>query len=657
MKKYLSCLLAFLWCAALHGQNIDSLLKAMSGAKEDTNKVELLQELGNYYRVEENDVNTAKKYFAQSGQLSRHLNYSTGVYEYLREYSGLMITQDLYDSVLYYAEQMQALAIRENNTQQLALGTFDIGVGYGGKEQYDTSMQYFLKALSYFEATKDYNHIAKCYNALLGDCIATRQLDKAVEYGEKAIELCRQYAPRNVANPMSNLALVYTDMQQYDKAISLLKEALSIWKKNHDEPDELIVSVNLTDVYLKRKIKDQQVKELIDRTLFLAKKLEDWESLAEGFHHAGFYALLHQQYNKARAYADSSFAVVPATNKALKKDGYALLAKIAYANHDFEKGVYYDNKADSIQDASNTADINRSMVEMQTKYETGKKETLIKQLNAEKKVQQLLSQRRIVGLWILAGIVTLMIGIGRLWYRNAQRKQKLMNTEQQLLQQKITALEQEKQLLAAQWLLQGQAEERNRIAKDLHDGLGGLLSGVKLQLGAMKGNLILTEENGTLFNRALNRLDESISEMRRVAHNMMPEALIKLGLEQALQDYCDNINESQLLKINTVFMGLDKRLDESAEVILYRIVQELVNNIIKHSGATEMLVQVIRDHQTLNITVEDNGKGFDTEAQGATNGVGLQNIRSRVNYLRGKLDIQSKQGKGTSVYVECEIND
>lgn len=181
------------------------------------------------------------------------------------------------------------------------------------------------------------------------------------------------------------------------------------------------------------------------------------------------------------------------------------------------------------------------------------------------------------------------------------------------------------------------------------------MSGVKLQLGAMKGNLILTEENGTAFNRVLNNLEESIAEMRRVAHNMMPETLLKFGLPQALQDYSNGLSQQQDFTIRCEFIGMEKRLDNSTEVVIYRIVQELLNNAVKHSGATAILVQIMRhDEERLNITVEDNGKGFDPNVAGEST-AGLRNIRSRVKYLNGKIDIQSEPGNGASIYIECEI--
>lgn len=273
------------------------------------------------------------------------------------------------------------------------------------------------------------------------------------------------------------------------------------------------------------------------------------------------------------------------------------------------------------------------------KYETASKEQQLKLQQATIRQQQTWNL-------ILGGSAVALLLIGLLLYRNYNQKRKLQ-------QQQIAELEKEKLLLATQSILKGQEEERSRMAKDLHDGLGGLLSGVKLQLGAMKGNLILSEEHARVFNNALGKLDESISEMRRVAHNMMPEALMKLGLQQALQDYCEGLSEGQSFKINTEFHGLEQRMTPSTEVVVYRIVQELLNNAVKHSGASVILAQVMRQENGLSITVEDNGRGFNKEE--VIQGTGLKNIRSRVDYLQGQLDIQSVPGKGTSVHIECTI--
>lgn len=310
---------------------------------------------------------------------------------------------------------------------------------------------------------------------------------------------------------------------------------------------------------------------------------------------------------------------------------------------DYKKALKYYKEYKEITDSASSEQNKQYASRLEVEYGTAKKEA---QINLQ---QAAIKQKNTLN-YILIGSAAALLIISLLSYRNYRSKQKLQ-------QQRISELEKEKQLLATQALLKGQEDERSRLARDLHDGLGGLLSGVKLQLGAMKGNLVMTEDNARVFNIALNKLDESINEMRRVAHNMMPEALLNLGLAQALQDYCDGLSESQQFVINCQLYGLDQRMSPSSEVVVYRIVQELLNNAVKHAGATTILAQVMRQDNRLTITVEDNGKGFDKEQLDILQTAGLRNIQSRVHYLRGQMDIQSAPGKGTSVHIECTIEN
>jgi len=212
--------------------------------------------------------------------------------------------------------------------------------------------------------------------------------------------------------------------------------------------------------------------------------------------------------------------------------------------------------------------------------------------------------------------------------------------------------EKEKQLVALTSIMQGQEAERARIAKDLHDGLGGMLSGIKLNVSAMKDNITVPGQNAGFFNKFISQLDSAIAEMRRVAHNMMPEALLKFGLNEAIKDYCDGINESKSVKIKFTQLGITQPLEKSVEVILYRIIQELTNNAIKHADAKNIFIQLSENENILNLTIEDDGKGFDKNQLKIIKGTGLQNVQSRVDYLKGTWNIESEIGKGTSIIIE-----
>ena len=221
---------------------------------------------------------------------------------------------------------------------------------------------------------------------------------------------------------------------------------------------------------------------------------------------------------------------------------------------------------------------------------------------------------------------------------------------------RIIMHENEKQLLALTSILQGQEEERSRIAKDLHDGLGGLLSSVKLNLSALKGNMNLPGKDASLFAKSITQLDVAIAEMRRVAHNMMPEALLKFGLKEAIQDYCESINESNIIKIKFTCLSLNNRLEKTTELSLYRIIQELTNNAIKHAAAKNIFVQLAKNDSSITLTVEDDGKGFDTAGLTKIKNAGLQNVQARVDYLKGIMTIESTIGNGSSVNIEIHIS-
>jgi signal transduction histidine kinase len=172
----------------------------------------------------------------------------------------------------------------------------------------------------------------------------------------------------------------------------------------------------------------------------------------------------------------------------------------------------------------------------------------------------------------------------------------------------------------------------------------------------MKGNLIMTPENHQAFERSMDMLDSSIKEMRRVAHNMMPEALVKFGLDTALKDFCNDINQSGALRVNYQSIGLENAvIDQTTAITLYRIVQELLNNTMKHAAARNVIVQVSKTDNVLSVTVEDDGKGFDTSILKQSKGIGWSNIQNRVEFLKGKLDVNSQKEKGTSVLIELAI--
>lgn len=282
-------------------------------------------------------------------------------------------------------------------------------------------------------------------------------------------------------------------------------------------------------------------------------------------------------------------------------------------------------------------------------FESAQKEKEIASLAERNKVQELqIRQKNILNYVLLGGALTLLV-ISLLSYRNYSHKQKLQ-------QQRINELETEKILAATEAVLKGEELERTRLAKDLHDGLGGMLSGIKYSLTSTRETLVLSPENAQAFERSMDMLDSSIQEMHRIAHNMMPETLVKFGLDAALRDFCNSITRSGAMNMQYQSINMDGvAIDQTTAITLYRVVQELINNAMKHASASKVIVQISKTENLLTLEVEDDGSGFNTNMIGRAQGIGWKNIQNRVEFLKGTLDVHSEAGKGTSVHIELNV--
>jgi signal transduction histidine kinase len=336
------------------------------------------------------------------------------------------------------------------------------------------------------------------------------------------------------------------------------------------------------------------------------------------------------------------------------KEIYKTRADIEQHTGNYKLSGEYFLKTLIVSDSLFKTETSEKVAGLEAQYQNEKKQKEIVRLEKDQQIQSISLKQKSTLNYFLTGAVAALMIVGFLGYRNTRHRHRLSRQQDELQQHRISELEKDKQLVAVDSMLKGQEEERSRLAKDLHDGLGGLLSGVKFSLSNMKDNLIITPDNMAVFERSLDMIDTSIKELRRVAHNMMPEMLTKFGLDEALKEYCNSINATNLLAVKYQSIGMDTRIEKSSEIIIYRIVQELLNNILKHAAATEAMVQLLKEEGRFNVIVEDNGKGFDA-ALLHNKGAGLTSIQSRVNYLKGQIDIHSEPGKGTLVNMEFKL--
>jgi len=284
--------------------------------------------------------------------------------------------------------------------------------------------------------------------------------------------------------------------------------------------------------------------------------------------------------------------------------------------------------------------VNPAWEHLKTQYE---KEQLKTRL-LEEQVDNQAKENQVNLLLSSTAILLAILVIGFLVYQNRIKANHLLLTE----------AKQEQQFVAMRAMLEGQEKERARIARDLHDGLGNLLSTLKVNIGSLQPNFVDTYSEGIYFKTS-EMIDQACTEVRNLAHEMMPEALKRLGLKKALEDLVVKMDSSYDFDVHFHLYGQEQELDNNTNAMLFRMVQELFTNIVKYADAKEVLLQMTFSEDWLNLTIEDDGKGFDLENLSNEGGMGLKSIAFRAEYVGGEYEIDTRPGMGTSVSINVPL--
>lgn len=495
-----------------------------------------------------------------------------------------------------------------------------IGTIYYYQEIFEKSFTYYSRALEQYEKEQDTLNIAKV-NSHLGSLFSSREFcetrttrqkredfNQAIKYFEKSVLLSTKLGNREmIINVYENIARVYNKMLLSEKALTYVKEAEKYYRD-----------------------------------------IKNTESLTNTLHILGVTYFKLKRYNESIKCFNESLAIGTANNSL---EGvqflYESMAQTYAAAEDYKNANEYYIKYMTVKDSVNNQQKAKELFELETRYESEKKENEIIKLTALKHEKNLL-------LYALSGLILMLSILGYFIMKNTRSKKLIAEQNLEIKEKHIQELEKERQLIATKSVLKGEESERSRMARDLHDGLGGLLSGVKINLSTMKGNSIISEENVNLFDKAIKLLDTSITELRRVAHSLMPETLIHYGLKTAFNDFITELNSGTSKSISFRFSGEDLRYDSQLELTLYRIAQELVNNSLKHSSAMNIDLQLIAESRRVCVQVVDNGSGFDLSSKSG-NGKGLVSIRERVTSNNGRFDLESSPGNGTEATVEFMV--
>jgi signal transduction histidine kinase len=570
------------------------------------------------------------------------------------------------------------------------------GVVYQVLEDFSKSMQYYSLSVKLCEQKKDKTS-RQLYGFTLTNFatlyVKNGDYQTALKILLKADSLLQPYdADKYRINLYSKIANVYSQLNQEAQFHNYHKKIMKLAEKASDTMSMIISDASFANFNISRG-NYIEAENKLKHALKLSIAFKNPNYIINTYYHLGtlestrknypkaifYYTELHNIATQYRDYFSTCLAlkelgsVYKETGKVYEAQN-TIASCIALARkHDFSdvlmnalavaisiedtlgnfwKALTYNKEYNKLLERNTDLETRKTINFLEAKYQAEKRENDIARLEAQQKIQVIkISRNR---LWIIILVVFAML-LTITYFLILQRlryKKKTVQQENELQKRKISELEKERLLLATQAVMRGEESERTRLARELHDGLGGLLSGIKLKLTGMKGNFIISDENIEQFDKTLNLLDNSIVELRRVAHNMMPQVLIKFGLKDALEDFCQQLQGDKNLKVMFRFFGNESPLDNTVKVNTYRIAQELLNNAIKHSCATQVIVQLVQDETRIHLTVQDNGKGMDTSEGEKFKGAGLSNIKARVSSLNGRLDMDSKPGQGTEIAVE-----
>jgi len=516
----------------------------------------------------------------------------------------------------------------------------DIGYVYYGQGNYEAAFQNYWKALETAEEYGNKMDISACLNNIGNIYSAQANYPKAIEYYQKSLNISEDIGDDiGVTSCFNNIGNIYNYQANYTMAFEYYQKSLKISKKIGSKSDISGSLSNIGSIYFYQGNYIYALK-YFQESLRLYEELGDKKNSMYCLNNIGSINIELRNFQKAVEYLQKALVIAEKTDS--KKDlslVYRNLSEAYDSLCNYSMAYEYLRMHKQADDSLLNEESRKKLIEIQTRYETEKKEKEIILLNQKTKDQEL---------WILLGIILsvsslcVIILLFFIGYNRYRHKQKLLMTEAIAEQQKLRFKE----------VIEAGERERKRIAEDLHDSLGQMLSTARLNMAGLE-DIIHDKDSSApeILKTAIALIDESCMEARNISHNIMPGALIKLGLIPAAKELIAKINKSAQIKIELNQTGFDSRLSESYEIAIYRIIQEVLSNIIRHAEATQVNIILLRDNNSVKLNVCENGKGFDITQIEKSTGMGWKNIFSRVAMLNGTIKIDAEPGSGTSIDI------
>ena len=516
--------------------------------------------------------------------------------------------------------------------QQKASALNVLGIILRGKGEYSKALELQLASVNIYDSLNLQKDIATLYNNIGVTHMYNGVNEEAIKNYSIALDIATEINDDYTKNlALNNLGIIYCYEEDFEEGIKYFKQSLQLEQKQNNLKglSECYNNIGGAFYYLE---KIDSAVYYFEKSYQIDKQLDDVVGMAGSLSNIGELLASVGKYKEAEEKLMAALALTQQHKIAAEYQNTLInISSLYEQSGDLEKALLYNRKYTAAKDSIHKLEQSKQIAEMQTKYETAKKDEEIQH-------QNVIIQKEKTIKYVMFGLIFILIIAAILfyiWYRTKQ-------------QQKLQAALLKEKELGLEAIINAQEDERQRIAKDLHDGIIQQLTSLKFGL-----KNVFEKQPSKESEKLFSQLEESTTELRSISHQMMPKALSELGVVAAIEDMLHKSLQPIDIAFSFDTFGITNRLKENLEITLYRVTQELINNIIKHSGASQVSVQLFKSGNNVVLIVEDNGKGFDSNAK--KDGIGLLNINSRLDTVNGKVNFEPSPNSGTLATIKIPL--
>ncbi len=582
---------------------------------------------------------------------SSERDYDEGMaYAYLRM-GHLMNVSGKNDSALHFAMQAYQLRKAREDYKGAIGAAFTLSYIYNELGQSDSAFSILYQAIELEKSISDSLTLAQLHLELGQLLREYENHDAAIESIEKAKTFNSTIKDKYLSIQIYDaLGSVYYASNQNLKALDEYLKANQLLSEDEFSTSLMLNLNNLANCYtrLDNHEKAKRIYLLIIRELRASKRYPD---LSLAYFNIGMLYSNNENCDSAIYYYNKSYNIAYMNDDVYRQAACEhQKAKCFHELGNHESAYIHHYRFKELSDSLLNIDKLSLIEELNTKYQTRLKEQEIELLDKENKTKTAQRNALVIGIFLLMILASAIIFF-------FSQKNKISKQKQQIAQQKLDSVLDEQEIKTYNAMIEGQEEERQRIASDLHDRLGSMLSTIKLLFSSLEEKIVnVQNENKTQYEKATNLIDEACVEVRRISHNLSSGLVANYGLVKALEDLCETINHSSKVECKLLTYNMEEGLPLRFEVELYRIAQEVLNNALKHADANTITIQLGRLEDEMSMTIEDDGKGFEVDKTKGKEGMGLDSMRKRAEKLNGNLYIDSDIDKGTITIVEIPLN-